>query len=735
LDQHFRSLIENASDAISVVAPSLEIVLQAGSATKLLGYTPAELEGTKFSALVEPASLATLRATCAAVADGLTVQPVELRLRHRDGAWIDVETAIRHDPDIGYLVLTTRDARERKRAERKLRRQAHQQAVVAALGARALEGGDLPRMFLEAAGEIKRTLDAHYVGVHQHVSERDVFVQFAGVGLDDEIAAASVLPADDSHLGATLRSSSGLIVPDWSTETRFSDVPFFRSHGFRGGISVPVPGTWGPFGVLTVQSARLGQFNYEDIVFLQAVANIFAAAIARSEDEEKIRHQALHDPVTGLPNRILFEDRLTRALASARRRERQLAVLFLDLDNFKRVNDSLGHATGDEVLIASARRLANCLRDEDTLARFGGDEFVVLLPEIACNQDWVPVAKRIQETLQIPLEVEGRTIMTSVSVGAAIGGHGQPDKDAAALVRDADLAMYAAKQRGPGRQELFADEMYTSAVERLDLIGDLHAGLERGEFEAFFQPIVSLSSETVVGVEALARWNHPREGMLGPGTFLPLAEETGLIVQLGHQILRQACEAVRSWQDSDPRYAAMYLSANLSSPEVHSPSLIAAVRTILDETGFDPKRLVLEITEGVLLKGDDDALGRLLELKSMGIRLAVDDFGTGYSALSYIQNFPIDILKIDKTFIDHLDDHEDQRRLVNGIIELAHGVNLETIAEGIETPAQAALLRRMDAGLGQGFHFARPVSRAEMDALIADYPWVSHAGPDVQSAA
>ena len=727
VDRNYRSLIENASDAISVVAPSLEIVLQTGAVTRLLGYEASELEGTKFSALVDPATLGSLRAACAAVADGLSAQPVELRLRHHDGHWVDVEIAVMHDPGLRHLVLTTRDARERKRAERKLKRQAHQQAVVSALGARALESTDLPGLMLQAAADVQRTLDAQYVGVHQYVAERDVFVLFAGLGHDSDGGVGTTLLASESHLGEAVNSRSGLIVHDWGAETGFSDAPFFRSHGLTAGISVPIPAKPAPFGVLTVQGSQPGQFNYEDVVFLQAVANIFAAALARCESEEKIRHQALHDIVTGLPNRILFEDRLSRALASARRRQRQLAVLFLDLDHFKRVNDSLGHASGDEVLRIAANRLSNCLRDEDTLARFGGDEFVVLLPEIETEEDWMPVAERIQDTLQTPMEFEGRVIVTSVSIGVALGGAGEPVKEAQALVRDADLAMYAAKQRGPGQREVFAERMYESAVERLDLIGDLHLALEREEFEAYYQPIVALESGRVVGAEALVRWNHPTEGLLAPGRFLPLAEETGLIVPLGRQILRQACKALVRWQSSDPRYASLYVSVNLSSPEVHAPGLVSALKSILAETGLDPASLVLEITEGVLLKSDDEALEKLIELKELGVRLAVDDFGTGYSALSYLQHFPVDILKIDRTFIDRLGEHEDQERLVNGIIELAHGVNLQTIAEGIETPTQAAVLRGMQAGLGQGFHFARPVTRADMDAIIESSLAVPHA--------
>ena len=714
----FRSLIENASDVITVVGPGLEILFQTGSGARLLGYAPPELKGRKFSSLVDPASLGALRAACAAAADGTAVRPVELRLRHQDGSWIDAETVVRLDAELGQLVLTSRDARERKRAERKLRLQAKQQAVVAALGARALQGEDLPELMLDAATEVQRSLGAQYAGVHQYLPERESFVLFAGTGLEAVRRNGTTMAAAGSHLGATLRSESTLIVSDWERETRFAEAAFFRAHGLGSGVSVPIPAKQGPFGVLTVQSEHAGQFNYEDGVFLQSIANILAAAIGRCEDEGRIRHQALHDVVTGLPNRVLFEDRLTRALATARRHDRSLAVLFLDLDNFKRVNDSLGHASGDEVLQTAARRLSSCLRAEDTLARFGGDEFVVLLPEIDDERGWVPVVDRIAEALREPMCSAGRQILTSVSVGVAIGGACEPAKDAPALVRDADLAMYAAKQRGPGQCEVFAEQMYEAAVQRLDLIGDLHQALERGEFQAHFQPIVSLASESIVGLEALVRWHHPRHGLLAPGTFLPLAEETGLIVPLGRQVLSQACHHLRRWQRSDPRHADLYVTVNLASQEVHAPDLVPFVKAVLAETGLSASSLVLEITEGVLLRTEDEALVCLRELKDLGVRMAVDDFGTGYSALSYLQHFPMDILKIDKTFIDRLGEHADQERLVNGIIELAHGVNLVTIAEGIETPAQAAALRGMHAGLGQGFHFAKPLSPESVDALM-----------------
>jgi diguanylate cyclase (GGDEF)-like protein/PAS domain S-box-containing protein len=721
-EQRFRSLVENASDVITVVGPDLTILFQTHSGAQMLGYRAAELEGTKFATLVDPSGLAQLRATCAEAADGIGHRPVQLSLQHRDGTWLDGETVVRYEADGGLFVLTTRDVRERKRAERQLRRQAAQQAVVARLGAHALAGEELCELMLQASCEVSKTLDADYAGVLQYFSDRDVFTLFAGVGLDACRRLRTTFPGRGSQPGLTLSANSPVIVRDWESEDRFDEAKFMSAHEVASGISALIPGVDGPFGVISVQATERNRFNYDDGLFLQAIANILAAAIARSDGEEKIRHQALHDAVTNLPNRTLFEDRLQLALATARRHERRLAVLFLDLDSFKRVNDSLGHAAGDVVLKSVATRLSGCLRDEDTLARFGGDEFAVLLPEIDDDQALLAVVDRIQEALRLPLSIEGRQIVTTASVGIAIGGAGRSDESAEALVRDADLAMYAAKQRGPGRWEFFAEHMYDTAVQRLTLTGDLYDALERDELEVRYQPIVALDDEAIVGMEALVRWNHPRHGLLSPAVFLPLAEETGLIIPLGRMVLRAACRNLRRWQLAQPRHRNLYVSVNLATQEIHAPDLVSDLRTILDETGVAPASLILEITEGVLLATDESVTTRLQELKDLGVRLAVDDFGTGYSALSYLQRFPMDILKIDKTFVDGLGGSSEQDRLVKGIIELAHDLNLETVAEGIERADQAAALRTMRSELGQGFHFAKALTCSDMDAVLSPVP-------------
>lgn len=733
-EERFRSLVENASDVITVVGLDLTIVFQTESGAQLLGYQAQELVGTKFAALVDPTGLAQLRASCAEAADGIAHRPVQLRLRHRDGSWLDGETLVRYEPDEGQLILTTRDVRERTRAERQLRHKAAQQAAVARLGAEALAGEGLTALMQHASSEVAETLGADYAAVLEHRPDRDLFALYAGVGVEACRRAGTTFAGTGSQPGATLSAKCPVIVRDWSTERRFDEATFLLSNRIASGITALIPGVAGPFGVLSVQACEASRFSYDDGLFLQAIANILAAAIARADDEQKIRHQALHDAVTGLPNRSLFEDRLTLALAGARRHERRLAVLFVDLDSFKRVNDSLGHAIGDLVLKTVAERLSGCLRDADTLARFGGDEFAVLLPEIEADTDAITVVGRIHEALRSPLTVAGRQFVTSASVGISIGGIRAREETAEALVRDADLAMYAAKQRGPGGSEFFAEHMYDTAVQRLTLTGDLYQALEHDELDVHFQPIVALDDETIVGMEALVRWNHPRYGLLSPAAFIPLAEETGLIVPLGRRVLRVACENLRRWQLDQPRHRDLYVTVNLGTQEVHAPDLVAAVQQVLADTGLAASNLILEITEGVLLATDDGVTNRLRELKNLGVRLAVDDFGTGYSALSYLQRFPMDILKIDKTFVDGLGDSTEQDRLVRGIIDLAHDLNLATVAEGIERPEQAEALRTMRSELGQGYHFARALTRHDMDAVLAPVPAAEDAHPPLRAA-
>jgi diguanylate cyclase (GGDEF)-like protein len=427
-------------------------------------------------------------------------------------------------------------------------------------------------------------------------------------------------------------------------------------------------------------------------------------------------HQALHDALTGLPNRALFTDRIQHALTQGRRRGTSCGVIFLDLDRFKTVNDSLGHAAGDELLVTVARRIDESLRSADTAARLGGDEFAVLLEDLAGPEEAVLVAERVADALRTPVVVQGREVFVSASVGIAVGRVG-----ASELLRQADVAMYRAKAEGKGRVCVFEESMQAEVLERLELEGELLRAIERDEIAVHYQPVIALDGQTLAGFEALARWTHPTRGLVPPPHFIPLAEDNGSIVALGRQILRTACRQAARWLAEFPSAQPRIMSVNLSGRQLEDPNIVADVAAALADSGLPAGALVLEITETVLMHDTEATIARLTALKALGVRLAVDDFGTGYSSLRYLRRFPIDILKMAKPFVDGLDAGDDEgRALARAIVELATSLKLACIAEGIEASGQADVLHELGCGLGQGFHFARPMAPEAMTALIAE---------------
>ena len=439
---------------------------------------------------------------------------------------------------------------------------------------------------------------------------------------------------------------------------------------------------------------------------------------ARKGLEERLAHQAFHDPLTGLPNRALFLDRLEHALTRAARHDEAIAVLFLDLDRFKVINDSLGHEVGDQLLIAAAARLQGCLRAEDTVARLGGDEFTILLETLDDSRDAVRVAQRITEALQAPVTIGEQELFVTTSIGIALsnGRHTSPS----ALLRDADTAMYRAKQAGKARCEVFDPSMNTAAVERLALETDLRRALERGEFELHYQPKVELATGRLAGLEALVRWRHPQRGLVSPAQFIPLAEETGLIVPLGRWVLAEACRQVRVWQAGVPTAPPLTLSVNLSAREFLQPDLVDEVARVLRDSRLAPGSLKLEITESVLMAEPLFSNGTLQALKRLGVQLVVDDFGTGYSSLGYLKGLPVDMLKIDRTFVAGLGQDAGDTAIVEAVITLARTLGLTVTAEGVERVEQLMQLRDLGCQLGQGYYFARPLPSAAVDALLAD---------------
>jgi diguanylate cyclase (GGDEF)-like protein/PAS domain S-box-containing protein len=432
--------------------------------------------------------------------------------------------------------------------------------------------------------------------------------------------------------------------------------------------------------------------------------------------EDELRHQAFHDSLTGLANRALFVDRLDHALSLTRRTRHPLAVLFIDVDDFKTINDSLGHGEGDAILVDVAERLRGALRAGDTIARMGGDEFAVLVEDPSADSAPTDVAGRLMAVLEAPFTRGGKELFVHASVGVAIMT--SRDQTADELLRNADVSMYMAKSRGKNRIEVFEPSMHAAALARLALKGDLERALERHEFFVVYQPVIDLTTLQMVGVEALLRWTHPERGLVGPDEFIPVAEETGVIIPLGRWVLEQACRQLRAWDELVPS-RALVMNVNVSGRQVAEPGFVAVVGQVLAEVGIDPARLVLEFTENVLMQDTETTMTTLRALKALGIRLAIDDFGTGYSSLSYVRQFPIDILKIDRSFVASLDEGTESSALVRSILNLSETLHLETVAEGIEDAGQLSELQALGADLGQGFLFAKPLPAAEISVLLS----------------
>jgi diguanylate cyclase (GGDEF)-like protein/PAS domain S-box-containing protein len=443
--------------------------------------------------------------------------------------------------------------------------------------------------------------------------------------------------------------------------------------------------------------------------------------------EAQLHHLSFHDPLSNLPNRVLFLERLSHALERAQRTPSPIAVLFLDLDNFKVVNDSLGHQIGDQLLRTVAQRMHDCLRPADTVARLSGDEFIILLEDLVEVRDAIEVAERIQEELRAPLELDGRhEVFTTVSIGIALSSPEQDQPDD--LLRNANLAMYRAKTQGKAQYALFDPSMNMQAMERLALETDLRHATERNEFIVMYQPVVDLTSGRMCEVEALVRWDHPDRGRIGPGEFIPLAEETGLIIQIGQIVLEQACRQVRSWQVLYPDEPPLCLSVNLSVRQFSHPRLVETISATLAATGLDPCSLKLEITESMMMQHGERNVAIMRELKQLGIKLAIDDFGTGYCSLGYLKCFPVDTLKIDRSFTAGLGQNAEDTAIVRAVIAFAKALNLSVTGEGIETLEQLKQLKALECTRGQGYYFGRPLPSDVVTALLEGMVNAKHDG-------
>jgi len=479
-------------------------------------------------------------------------------------------------------------------------------------------------------------------------------------------------------------------------------------------VPVKAPDDADILGVVTVLARGSPPAHRPPLDLLERAAQLTAIAVERSRWESRLAHQATHDDLTGLPNRALFLDRVQHALDRARRDGSLISLLFLDLDRFKSVNDTLGHDAGDQLLRALGQRLVPLLRPGDTVARLGGDEFTILCDGVADAKDALRVAERVHHALIAPFFLGKHTVRTTVSIGAATSrGAGS----AQALINDADAAMYRAKERGGNRCESFEDIRCQPAAHRLSTQDAMYRGLQRGEFEVYYQPVISLTDKTVVGAEALLRWHHPQRGLLAPSAFIGLAESSGLIVPIGAFVLRTACLQARAWQLDPGPDVPSSMSINLSARQFAQPDLTAMVANALIESGANPAGISFEITESAAMDDAAAAVATLQELKALGVGLIIDDFGTGYSSLTYLKRFPVDGLKVDQSFVAGLDTDAGDTAIVTAVIDLAHSLGIIAIAEGVETATQLERLRALGCDGAQGYHLGRPKPAGEVSLL------------------
>jgi diguanylate cyclase (GGDEF)-like protein len=494
---------------------------------------------------------------------------------------------------------------------------------------------------------------------------------------------------------------------------------YLAEEGLEDAIVTALRGADRVFGMVLVGN-RMGEgatFTHDDRRLFETFASHAGALLENDRVKSQLRHQAYHDSLTGFANRRLFADRVGKAVSLVTSGERRPAVLFVDLDDFKTINDSLGHSAGDQLLIAVAERVRHSLRPEDLVARLGGDEFAVLLAH-SDQEDAENVASRLVEALRAPFALEGREVKVHASIGIASAETGTIADD---LLRNADVAMYAAKTNGKGGYAWYDPEMHVQAQRRQELATTLEGSVERDEIEAYYQPIIALETGRVVGLEALARWRHPLGGLVLPDSFIPLAEEGGLMPPIGRTMMRQACEQLQLWRSRHRFHDELMVSVNLSQSELRNPDLPNDVGGMLAETGIPPERLILEITESSAMEDPAAAIEMLGRLRRLGVRLALDDFGTGYSSLSHLRDFPIDMLKIAKPFVDRI---EHDSTFVDAILRLAETLGLEVVAEGIETREQAEMLRSLGCALGQGYYYARPSEALHVASRLAFGPVV-----------
>jgi diguanylate cyclase (GGDEF)-like protein/PAS domain S-box-containing protein len=692
-EERFRALVDNSNEVVSLLDREGVTLYSSQSSAAILGDPVEDIVGRTPFERVHPEDRAEVQAlfqTCLRSPGFPLVS--EFRMRHRSGTWRTVEAVLVNrldDPSVAAAVLNYRDVTDRKRAQQKIE--------------------DLNRDLQRQVAEFETLLEVIPIGI--------------GIARDPACRRIEGNPYLTRLMGGTPRENMSFSAPTGEVRP--------TSQLYRDGQ--PLTPEELPMQRAAAQGAEVVDMEMDVVRDGEKMATILGYAAPlfdeggrprgaigaylditeRKRAEEQIKSLAYHDALTGLPNRRLFQDRLSVAVAQAHRSGQRLAVLYLDLDRFKPVNDSFGHSAGDRLIQDVAERLRTCLREGDTVARLGGDEFTLLLPGVSQVVDVARVAEKVLDTLRLPFQIEGREIFATASIGISL--YPEDGRDVETLIKNADAAMYRAKQQGRDNYQLYAPALNATALERLALENDLRHALAKGELVIHYQPVVDLTTGRVQAMEALLRWRHPELGLLPPSEFISLAEVTGLIIPFGPWILRTACAQTHEWQEAG--HAELGVAVNLSARQFQHPDLVAQVRRALEETKLEPAFLELEITESSAMHGEA-AVHSLRELKALGVRITIDDFGTGYSSLSYLRRFPIDTLKIDRSFIADITHDPDDAAIATAVIALAHTLKLRVVAEGVETDEQVAFLSARRCDHAQGFLFGAPLPAEGSSGLL-----------------
>ncbi|MGB5082102.1 MAG: EAL domain-containing protein, partial [Burkholderiales bacterium] len=644
----------------------------------------------------------------------------EYRFRRRDGTFahvLDRGQVMRDGAGRAVrMIAAMADVTPQKEAEERIHSQALQQRLIAEFGQQAFASSDLEDVLTRAVELASVILTADYCSVLELDPGGKHLVNKAAAGWSGELGGSRAVPVrPGGPIEFVLSHREPLVVADLSQDPRFLNSPLL-GLGARSGIMVPIFGTTGAFGTLDVFAKDSRHFSEEHVSFLQSIANILAVAIERKSAEDRLAYLAQFDALTGLPNRHLFHDRLLKTMANARRTGHPMAVLFVDLDHFKLVNDTQGHSAGDRLLKEAAVRLTQCVRGGDTVGRFGGDEFGAIISDLSRPGDAGTVAQKVLDVLALPFRLDAHETYVSASIGITLFPSDGDNPEA--LVMNADTAMYRAKEQGRNIYQYFTREMNERAIARVQTEAALRRAIERGELLLRYQPKVDLRTRLICGFEALLRWQHPEKGLVLPGEFVSVLEDTGLIVQVGEWVLREVCSQIRAWQGESLEVRPV--TVNLSARQFQQKDFEAIVRHVLREANVDPVLVQFELTETLLMSDPEGAARTLRGLKDSGFKISVDDFGTGYSSLAYLKRFPIDALKIDGSFVRDITSDPEDAAIALAIIGLAHSLKLKVVAEGVETREQLELLAANDCDEMQGFHFSAPATAKECASMLRE---------------